>query len=596
MTPATGAKSLRSDSLLIEQRLLLVADSRDDYIPGLMMQLGISLRYSKIPAETFDLSTAHSLPDLSRFSSILVLSPASDAFMRASLNEFYGYVNEGGSLTFLTPTLIDETSELLGIVNDESRITSRPDAGAPDEEVHSIRFASDRYLGLEDATLRVHDVTNKMTRNPILSADAMIDAYFVYDGSSHPAIWHRAIGLGEVCVWTFVPTGRHWGRSFLIHAAIQGQVIAVKSIANSSVFQIDDFPAPESDEQVMVEPGVRLPWREFIERYWRPDLATLAEENRILFSCGVVLQYNERTHAPFGFEEWESQRDSDTDTDPGSFLDDVNWARERGELGLHGYNHVPITLREWPTRSDIVESLRVCLSWLQREAKTDPPTSYIPPMNIYDQDGAIAITEACPSIRALCGNFWGSAATGGGREFSPEQWNRRLFCVPRVTSGYFMSESLKWKMLASLYELGTWTHFIHPDDILDVPCDSVRGRYCRNPESRSWRGSGGFRSELERMLNFVRVKFPWLCFDTATDSAMKISGHMNNQIRCRLGRRRIVVDSDQASHLVVFARGTNRKLSEIDNSAVVLSTSRSTERTVFTIRIESGCTTATLSN
>ncbi|MGA8258916.1 MAG: DUF2194 domain-containing protein [Arenicellales bacterium] len=587
---------MHHDPEIVEQRLLIVADSRDDFIPVLVMQLGISLRYSKLAAETFDLSTADPLPALSRYSSVLFLSEASEEFLERSLRDLLLYVEHGGSLTFLAPTLSFGAQELLGVVAAAPSDTPPAPSGEADDEIHTIHFTSDRFAGLYDTTVSFHDVTNKLSLKLTLSSDATVDAYFKYSDSFQPAIWHRARGSGEIAVWTFVPTGRHWGRSFLLHAALQGQRVAVKSLANSAVFQVDDFPAPPSDASVPVEPGVDLEWPEFIDRVWLPDLATLAEKYRMPYSCGVVFHYDKHTQAPFELDDWAVQPGSRDEAGGGAAAGHVRWAREYGELGLHGYNHVPLTLGDWSSRDDMVEGLRTCVAWWQRDAAADLPTSYIPPMNVYDQDGALALTEACPTLRALCGNFWGSVSRGGGREFTPERWNRKLFCLPRVTSGYTMDEGLKWKMLASIYELGTWTHFIHPDDIVDVPSGPGSAEYCRNPESRPWQGPNGLRKELECMLDFVSTTFPWLTFDTATDAAAKISEHLNNAFRCRLSDRQVVMESDQASHAVVYTRGSTTEISSIDNSAELLNTDRTPARTNFTIRIRPGCTTVTFSN
>jgi hypothetical protein len=588
--------SLQHDSKIVEQLLLIIADPRDDYIPDFVRQLGISLRYSKLAADTFDLSTADPLPTLSRYSSVLFLSAAPEEFLEESLDDLLVYVQRGGSLTFLAPIICAGVQKFLGVVAATPYDPPLTDSGEPDKEVHTIHFTGDRFEGLQDTTVSFHDVSNRLALKLTLSDDATVDAYFEYFDTPQPAIWHRAVGSGEIGVWTFVPTGRHWGRSFLLHAAIQGQPVAVKSIANTAVFQIDDFPCPPSDALVPVEPGVHLEWPEFIDQVWLPDLAALAEKNRIAYSCGVVFHYNQHMQAPFEFDDWALHPRSHDEAGFGAAANHVHWVREYGELGLHGYNHVPLTLGDWSSRDDMVEGLRACVAWWQRDATAELPTSYIPPMNVYDQDGALALTEACPTVRALCGNFWGPVSRGGGREFAPERWNRKLFCLPRVTSGYTMGESLKWKMLASIYELGTWTHFIHPDDILDVPSGIGSVEYCRNPESRPWRGPNGLRKELECMLDFVRTTFPWLTFDTATDAATKISGHLNNNFRCRFSDRQVVVDSDHASHVVVSARRPHRGISSIDNSAELLNTHKTPGRTNYTIRILPGRTTVTFSS
>lgn len=588
--------SLQNQSKSVDQLLLIVADSGEDYIPHLVSQLGISLRYSKLAAKTFDLSSDDALPSLCRYTSVLFLSDPPGAFLDESLSDLLNYVQSGGSLTFLAPTLSADTQKLLGVVAATPYDPPATDAGEAGREIYPIHFVGNRFEGLQDTTLWFHDVSNRLDLKLTLSVDATVDAYFEDFDTRQPAIWHRAVGSGEIGVWTFVPTGRHWGRSLLLHAAIQGQPVAVKSVVNTAVFQIDDFPAPPADSPAPVEAGVFLPWPEFMNQAWLPDMATLAEKYRLKYSSGVVFHYNEQTQAPFGFDEGAPRFGHHDEADSGAAANHVRWAREYGELGLHGYNHVPLTLGDWSSRAHMLEALRACIAWWKRDPSADLPSSYIPPMNVYDQDGALALSEACPTIGTLCGNFWGPVDKGCGREFGFEKWNRKLFCLPRVTSGYTMDVSLKWKMLASIYELGVWTHFIHPDDILDVPSDNGVAKYCRNPQTRPWRGSNGLRTELERMLDFVHTTFPSLTFDTASDAAAKILEHLNNNFRCRFVAGQVVLDSEHLCQVLVSTREPDREIASIDNAAELLNSHRMSERTNYTIRLLPGRTTVRFSN
>lgn len=588
-----GRNSLQNDSTIPEQRFLIVADSRDDYIPGLLRQLGISLRYSRLLVETFDLSVAGSLPDLSRYSSVLFLSAATREFFNRSLDELRGYVQRGGGLTFLSPPLFTAVQKLLGIVSATSFEWPPVEGDALDDDVHTIHFTGDRFRGLQGTSVSFHDVRNRSPLELTLHEDVIVDAYFDF---SRPAIWHRSVGAGEIGVWAFVPMGRHWGRALLIHSVIQSQMIGVKSIANTAMFQIDDFPAPSSGCPVPVESGVYLDWKEFVDRVWLPDMLELASMFQVVYSCGLIFNFNDRTAPPFIFDEWSNS----SEVRDGKRIDYPmhHACRVAGsaEIGLHGYNHVPLTLDNWSSRNNMVESLRAGIARWQADSITSLPTSYIPPMNVYDKDGALALTEACPTIRAVCGNFWGPISEGGGREFTTEQWNPKLFCLPRVTSGYELDSSGRWKIVSSIYELGAWTHFVHPDDILDVPVDDESVAYSRNPKSRPWLGADGLRKELESVLHFARTTFPWLTFRSATDSMTTVVEHLDNAFRCRIDDQRVVLDTDRGSHVVMFVRDPGKKIANIDNLAEILDVSRTAENTSYTIRIMPGRTTVKFQN
>lgn len=580
---------MNDEYTLVEQRILIIADSTDEYIPELVKQLGISIRYSKLKADTFDLSLGKDLSALSEYSSILVLSRITESVFGRSHETLRDYVRLGGGLTFLSPLIFDEICELLGIESAREQGSESIVENPVEDEVQTIHFVSDRFDGFQNTSVTFQDVCNRTSLALTLEHNVQVDAYF---DLSQPAIWHRKLGLGEVGVWSFVPMGRHWGRSLLLHSVIQTQQTGIKSIANAAVFQIDDFPAPLTDRHVPASSDDIVPWPEFIERVWLPDLLELAKKYRLVYSYALVFNYNHRTEPPFGFEEWESHQGTNASI-PALHAHRVS---PTGEIGLHGYNHLPLTIDNWTSRENMIAGLKACLVKWKSSELAGPPTSYVPPMNVYDRDGANALIEACPTILALCGNFWGPVSRGCGREFSRERWTPKLFCVPRITSGYELDASVKWKLLSSIYELGVWTHFVHPDDILDVPRDSASLAYSRNPNSRPWTGPNGLRSQLEQMLNFIRTTFPWLTSVRATDSATIIREHLDNSIHLYRRGRDVVVISERSAYIVIFAKGAGVDISKVTNSAEVAGTTVLNERTIFTLRIQPGRTSVGITN
>lgn len=568
----------------VEQRMLLVANSGDDFVPDLLRQLGISSRYSKLRVDTCDLDGCTDLPCLDQYASVLLVSQPDAALLRRSHSALTDFVESGGGLTLLLPPALAPLQTLAGF-----RSVTQP-AAPGDDQPRTLRFTSERFPGLRDVSISLHDVEDTCLYTLAASGDIHVDACFD-DGA--PAIWRRRQGRGEVGTWAFLPMGRHWGRALLLHFVVQTQRIGVKGIANAAMFQVDDYPAPPTEAEVPLGGQATAPWPHFLARHWLPELRRLAERFGVVYSFALVYSYNQRTHPPFDFDDDEPVLPAAPDEwDAGNPFATLE---AMGEVGFHGYNHVPLRTRYWDSAANMGAALRASMHRWQETGHSRLPVSYVPPMNEYDETGIQALAEACPGIVALCGNFWGSRENGGGREFEPEPWHPDWFCLPRVTSGHALDDVTRWGMLSSLYELGAWTHFIHPDDILDVPRQHAASAYCRNPGARPWAGPDGLAGQLSQLLLLARESHPWLQFVTAEEAASRISSHLDNSLRFLFEGDDVVIDSTRTSHVVVFARGNDVGIRALPRSARLLDASMRQGQSVFTLLVQPGRTRLALS-
>jgi hypothetical protein len=151
----------------------------------------------------------------------------------------------------------------------------------------------------------------------------------------------------------------------------------------------------------------------------------------------------------------------------------------------------------------------------------------VPPSNIIDSTGFVALEENIPSIVYNASIYLGDFEEGGGREFDPEPYNYHFFNFPRISSGYAMNSTREFNQQSLYLYTGIWTHFIHPDDIYQIPGDEPlesAGDYTlRNINSYGWRvsedGSPGLLPRFRNYIQEVKETFPLIRFLKVSDAA-----------------------------------------------------------------------------
>ena len=168
-----------------------------------------------------------------------------------------------------------------------------------------------------------------------------------------------------------------------------------------------------------------------------------------------------------------------------------------------------------------------------------------------DVDCLPVVAEVFPEISAVCSlSSSGKYRRGGYREFGPEPWLETLLCLPRETYGYVMAPELRMMLLSQIAGMGVWTHFIHPDDIFDIPTGLEDDAYKRNPDGRLWRatngqGLAGLLPMLDDWIGEVRDLYPWLEFVTTTQAEERYRAHVGKSVDVMLGDEMVEIVTDR---------------------------------------------------
>ena len=336
-----------------------------------------------------------------------------------------------------------------------------------------------------------------------------------------PLLWTREIGEGRaaVCNNTLICGKDTRGLVTLILRELED--VLVYPIINAGLIFIDDFPAPQPegfDERLQTQYG--LTTQSFFRNHWWPDMKTLARTYSLRYTGVLVETYNRTMKAPFL-----------PDTEDNSLI--RYYASELlqsgGEIGLHGYNHQPLCpdgwqyadedYVTWESTEDMAGAVRELLRYGHSFLPDAVFTSYVPPSNYLSDEGQAVLVANVPTLVTISGVYLpeeGVAARVQEYHENPDG----TVPVPRISSGFSMDPYVKAVAAGELSLHGIFSHFIHPDDVLDEERGALLG----------WET---LRGDFEDVLYELQEVYPALRWCTATEAA----GAVQRYDRVRLTRR-----------------------------------------------------------
>lgn len=570
------------------QRTLVIASSVDPIVPSLLKQLGIAFRNAKLLLDTFDLETPEVKLNLEDYCSVLLVCPLTINKHEHLLSLLDLYVQGGGGLVVANPQESPVLSKLCGIQKFQT-ITANINKTIESLDVTFVGDLFPASVGLTQ-NLILADVAHH-----ILDQTAQFEL-IAEDSLNRPLAWRRQYKKGIVFVWNLVLGEEQWSRSWLVQSILSVQAIAVQGIANVAMVQIDDFPAPfvnASREPIRSEFGMSV--LEFLDEVWLPDMLQIAEKYDVQYSFALPFNYNATIEKPFDFAEWEAETVcyKGENIPYGAYFAKI--IGDKHELCLHGYNHVPLLIENWLSRQAMIDSLNAALDKWAENGIGKIPSCYVAPMNEYDRDGVLALKACLPSLKVICTEHSNSRKTGG-REFEAEPWNKELFCLPRLTYGYELTNDLKFNMVSTLAELGVWTHLLHADDIFDIDTNQDSGYSARNPNASGWRDdtNGALKDHFEQWFKFVEKHFSWLRYMNATQAAEQIKNHLNNRLEVEFCEDQIKLKSDITAFIQLridkwhYASSNKSLDTSGHNSITVLDEYLSPSYSLFTLQIPAG--------
>ncbi|MCA1041526.1 DUF2194 domain-containing protein [Bacillus infantis] len=510
--PVEQALSEAEMQKIEQDKVLLVYDSNQKSSIMLKDNVKNTLEFMK---KEYKAVPAAELPaDFREYENIIILF--SDLELMQDISLLKDYVFDGGKVLFAI----------------------RPDTGQTFESIHDslgIREPEPLYLDTSSVQLKSDLLLNskgmKIADNIFLSNSSLhvslekTSRILATTDREIPFLWSNPHGKGEFMVFNGTMLASSMNRGFLAGALSFLNENYMYPILNSKVVYIDDFPAPLPEGlHDAIYADYNLDTEKFFHNVWWPDMLKMAKEYDLKYTVGVIETYNNDVDGPF------NERLSDNVLK----IFGRELIQMGGELAVHGYNHQSLTLDQkqvdglgynaWKSQKDMVASLKELRHFIQEIFPGYTVKTYIPPSNVLSEEGKEAIKEAIPSISNIASlHIADDEGIAYIQEYEvSEDFNE----IPRLTSNYGDHDEEKWIIAngASLY--GTFSHFVHPDDILDK----------ERSKNDGWHElKRGFLS----ILKDLKEKYPWMESMTASESAESLKAVHDAQVKIQQDERKI---------------------------------------------------------
>lgn len=368
------------------------------------------------------------------------------------------WVYSGGQLMNTGTFINNSFFELLGV---KAGILNAADANYTD--VYGMRIADDFMLNANEQEFYYSEPSMVSLNFSLISE---CNVYIEEVESGVPLLWDRKYGEGRFVIMNQVLTGKV-NRGVLCAAySLLGDICAYPVI-NASAYYIDDFPSPVPSGEgryISEEYGVNI--SNFYSNIWWPDILELERKYGILHTGLIIEQYSDDIEPPF---------DRNKSTERFSFFGNM-LLNNNGELGFHGYNHMPLCLKgydfaglyeeykQWESLDNMEAAVEALISFSEKIFPDEKFVVYVPPSNVMSEDGREALKAAWSDMRIIASMYFdGEAAYSQEFEVAEDG----IIETPRITSGCIIDD---YMMLAAFSELNfhyVQSHFLHPDDVLD---------------------------------------------------------------------------------------------------------------------------------
>lgn len=437
--------------------------------------------YSKIPFNFLTLSNWNSNAKINKNTRVLVILDTKPVATK-TINKILEFVAEGGVL-FL-PNAIED-------IRFNFFIGLKSDASMNFDVVSKGIFFDGRILpGIKKTKIK------ESQGNYSLSEENFSNEIEIYaKGGTFkklPIIITNEIGYGKVVYFNTSILMERRDRGLFFSSLLHGIEGIPYPVANTSTIFLDDFPSPIYDDiSEPIKTEMNITNREYVHKVWWEDMKQLADKHKIKYTALVAFDYNTKIKAPFLFEQWDAQKkiiDGKNEIISDWLVKDL--INNNHEVGFHGYNHVSLLKHDWKDSIQIELSLHaVKKKWLLG-GFGDHPITYVPPTNKIDAFGIEHLHKNLPSVKYLCSLYEGEKEEGEYREFDFDPYEQELFDYPRISSGFSMEDYHRYNLQSLFLYTGIWTHFLHPDDVYQIPKGFVKKSHqfeLRNKERRFWK-------------------------------------------------------------------------------------------------------------
>ncbi len=448
---------------LSSEKNLIIYDSEKEVFVKIKNNFEKVLDYAKKGYETIDVKNIRTINN--KYDSIIIVME--DIRKLSNINELMKYVFKGGNLFFAFRLDMNEgfsrISRKLGINEFGDYI-----------DTAGVRLLDNLLIKGEGFELREEEFIKNSAMSLRLTRDCEKYAESI-DGV--PLLWKKKYGQGKIAYFNGTMLEEKMNRGFILGAIGTLEEDFIYPIMNTKISFIDDFPAPipEGTDEIIKRDFGRTILR-FYKDIWWPDMLGMASKYNIKYTGVVIGTYN---------DEVEKIEPGSTEL---SIKDYIYFGRELinndGEIGIHGYNHQPLAASElfdktlgykpWKDVDTMVDGIEE-INRLSEEAFPNYSFRvYVPPSNILYPEGREALLKADSDIKIIS-SLYNHSYYRDDYEQEFELSADGIVEFPRITSGYVNSPENQWLVMNGVTCHGIFSHFIHPDDLLDSNRNQGKG-------------------------------------------------------------------------------------------------------------------------
>ncbi|PLT32608.1 DUF2194 domain-containing protein [Bacillus sp. V5-8f] len=537
-----SALSEQEEQNFKNDRYLVIYDPNEKGSEKLKSNIAQTLKYMKKNTEA---TTIKDIPsNLDDYKSIIFAVAQINGIQDMSL--FQKYVYDGGGIFFaIRPEIGNSLFSIyrnLGI-NELGNFTT----------TEGIHLTSD--ILINNKGLSIPKEAFLLNSSLSLKLDEAVSVHMKSE-KGLPLLWDTNYGKGKFMVFNGTFLSSKDNRGIISGALSYLQEDYIYPIMNSKLVYIDDFPAPlppGTNKLIFRDYGIDT--RTFYQTVWWKDMQEIADSNDIKYTGVLIETYNNWVKPSFVDR---SGIDKDSMVMFGREL-----LKMGGEIGIHGYNHQSLTLDQhisdkysymsWKSEKNIVEALNEAEYFLNMTLPGYVPKTYVPPSNVLSEQGKAAIQKALPSIKIISSLYIEDPTESAYvQEFEKKG---KFIEMPRLTSGYEDSNENKWLLSNGITSLGMFSHFIHPDDILD----ENRGN------SKSW---NELSTEFSHIMKDTKNRYPWLQSKVAARAGTDLEHYLKTKIYIQQDNDKIDVFVNDFVPPLYFVLRSSKEISSIDGGKI----------------------------
>lgn len=478
--------SLNEANLVKGRPLVMIMRNPDDASSQVIAEnINWALNYTKIPFTSYNIETEKPFHIPASVKVICYTPTTSDSLQGSIIKQLVRFVASGNTLIITDPLWDPRMAYLEDLKPGVDYYLNKTAKG--------IHFRKDILPGFHNQILSGPGFALHYGLNAdLFMPDIQIIASAANE-EQYPVIYSHSVGDGKVFVYNTSTINDKTYRGILFSNIIEGLPGIPYLTANVSTIFLDDFPQPlYNTKEKPIKQEYNVTDAQFVTKIWWPDMVALADTFHFKYTAMTVFNYNNEVTPPYDFTQWRYAKVKIH----GKMVEASPWlaaqAKRQGyEMAYHGYNHISLREKNWGTKQAMVTSIVAARKkWIL--AHIGPmPVTYVPPNDFIDSLGLQSLVDGMPSLKYMCSVFTDSVALGDGREFSPDPYVPSLFDYPRVTSGYTDNPHSLFDQESLYIVTGIWTHFIHPDDVYDLPSEGGEGIFAaRNVRGLGWHPFG----------------------------------------------------------------------------------------------------------